>query len=179
MEIFDKRTASILSTIVLFIAVGAFIYFAARVLIVFVLAILFAYLLEPLVSRFQRWTRISGGARSIAILEVYLILCGAIGAISFVVGARVIDEIETLLRILPGWLDRLTSGQIALQIGSSHGWSRSTQEWAQRFLSAHSGTLLGWLSSAGTWAAKAAQNVIWIVLIPILAIFLLKEGRAF
>src|ERR1700746_1532848 len=104
MEIFDKRTASILSTIVLFIAAGAFIYFAARVLIVFVLAILFAYLLAPLVSRFLRLTRISVGARSIALLEVYLILCGAIGAISFVVGARVIDEIETLLRILPGWL---------------------------------------------------------------------------
>jgi len=179
MEIFDRRTASILTTIVLFIAAGAFIYFAARVLIVFVLAILFAYLLEPLVSRFQRWTRISRGSRSLAILEVYVILCGAIGGISFVVGTQVIDEVEGLIRILPGWLDRFTSGQIALEIGSGRGWSPSTQEWAQRFLSEHSGIMLSWLGSAGTWAAKAAQNAIWIVLIPILAIFLLKEGRAF
>jgi predicted PurR-regulated permease PerM len=177
VEIFDKRTSAVLSTIVLFVAAGAFIYFASRVLILFVLAIFFAYLLEPLVSRFQRWTPISRGSRSLAILEVYTILCLAVGTLTFVIGMRIVDEGKTLIRTLPGWLDRVTSGQIALQIGSKHGWSYNTQLWAQSFLSAHSGTMLGWLGVAGKWAAQAAQNAVWILLIPILAIFLLKEGR--
>lgn len=179
MKILDERTASVLITILVFIAAGAFIYFASPVLIVFVLAILFAYLLEPLVSRFQHWTRISRGSRNIAILEVYVILCVGIGTVGFVIGSKIISEGGAMVRTLPGWIDRFTSGQIALQIGSSHGWSYSTQAWAERFLTAHSGTMLGWLSSAGKWAAQLAANAIWIVLIPILAIFLLKEGRAF
>ncbi len=179
MEIFDERTASVLSTILLFVAAGAFVYFASRVLIVFVLAILFAYLLEPLVSRFQRWTSLSRGSRSLAILEVYSILLLAIAVVSVVIGARIVDEGRALVKTLPAWFDRFTSGQIALQIGSNHGWSSGTQAWVQNFLSAHSGTMLGWLSSAGAWAAQAAQNVLWIVLIPILAIFLLKDGREF
>jgi predicted PurR-regulated permease PerM len=179
MEIVDKRTASILSTILLFIAAGAFVYFAARVLIVFVLAILFAYLLEPLVSRFQHWTPISRGSRSLAIAEVYLVLCVAIASVSFVIGSRIVDEARDLAKTLPDWIDRFTSGQIAVQIGSKHGWSYSTQAWVQSFLNAHSGTMLNWLTSAGRWAAQAAQNMVWILLIPILAIFLLKDGRAF
>lgn len=179
MDIFDKRTASVLSTILLFVALGAFVYTAGRVLIVFVLAILFAYLLEPLVSRLQSWTPISRGSRGLAILEVYFMIGLALLTIAIVIGSRIFDEARTMAEALPGQFERLTSGQIALQIGIKHGWSSSTQAWLQQFLAAHSGAMLAWLGSAGAWAAKAAQNTIWIVLIPILAIFFLKDGRAF
>jgi predicted PurR-regulated permease PerM len=53
MDGFDKRTASVIVTILIFIGAGAFIYGERRILTVFLLAILFAYLLEPLVSRFE------------------------------------------------------------------------------------------------------------------------------
>src|SRR5579863_5061850 len=97
MEIFDKRTASILSTILSFVAAGAFIYFAARVLILFILAVLFAYVLEPLVSRFQHWFQVSRGSRSIAILEVYTLLIAAIGGVGFVIGTKIVSEAEGLI----------------------------------------------------------------------------------
>jgi predicted PurR-regulated permease PerM len=178
MEFLDKRTASVLTTILLFVGAGAFIYGARHVLVAFLLAILFAYLLEPLVSRFQgAW--VSRGSRALAILEVYAILCLAIAIMVLLVGPRVMDEGRKLAEALPGLFEKLSSGQIALQIGSRRGWSYTTQIRVQQFLAAHADAILGWVSSVGGRVAVFAQDAIWIVLIPILAIFFLKDGRRF
>lgn len=179
MEWIDRRTASVLVTILLFVAVAAFIYGAARILIVFLLAILFAYLLEPLVSRFEAWTSVSRGSRALAILEVYAILCGAIAFIFILVGPRIMDEARNLAEALPSLFQKVKSGQIVLQIGSRRGWSYSTQTWLQQFLASHTDLMLGWLRSVGGRAANLATNAIWVVLIPILAVFFLKDGREF
>jgi len=179
MGFFDKRTASVLSTILLFVALGAFIYGARSVLIAFLFAIFFAYLLDPLVSRLQRLKTVSRGSRSIAILEVYAILCLAIAVALLLVGPRIMNEGRRLGEALPGLLENVSSGQIAQQIGSRRGWSYNTQVRLGQFLANHSGVALGWVRAAGTHVAAVAQNVIWLVLIPILAIFLLKDGRNF
>ncbi|HEX5426100.1 MAG TPA: AI-2E family transporter, partial [Candidatus Acidoferrales bacterium] len=126
MEWFDKRTASVLITVLIFVAIGAFIYGAGRILIVFLLAILFAYLLEPLVSRFQRWSKVSRGSREIAILEVYVIICAAFAALLILMGPRIADESRKLVEALPGFLQKISSGRIVAEIGSKHGWSYNT-----------------------------------------------------
>jgi predicted PurR-regulated permease PerM len=179
MELVDKRTASVLTTILLSLAVGAFIYGARRVLIVFLLAILFAYLLEPLVSQFQRWEHISRGSRSLAILEVYVAVCAGLAVLFFLTGPRIADEAKMLIEALPGLFEKLSSGQIALQIGSKRGWSYNTQLRVQYFLDSHSGIILNWVSSIARRLAGAASNAIWIALIPILAVFFLRDGRIF
>jgi predicted PurR-regulated permease PerM len=179
MEFPDQRTVSILSTILLFAAVGAFIYGARDVLIAFLFAILFAYLLDPLVSRLQMWTRVSRGSRSIAILEVYAILCLAVAIVLLLVGPGIADEGRKLAAAMPGLFEKVSSGQIAVQIGSRRGWSYNTQLRLQQFLAAHANATLGWFTAAGSRVAAFAQNLIWIVLIPILAIFFLKDGSQF
>ena len=179
MQLIDKRTVSVLTTILLFAAVGAFIYGAGRVLIVFLLAILFAYLLEPLVSAVQRWHPVSRGSRGLAILEVYVALCAGLAVLFFLTGPRIAQEAKMLVDALPGLFEKLSSGQIAVQIGSKRGWSSTTQFRLQQFLSDHSNVILGWVGALGTRAASAASNAVWIVLIPILAVFFLKDGRTF
>jgi len=179
VEWFDKRTASVLVTVLIFIAIGAFIYGAGRILIVFLLAILFAYLLEPLVSRFTRWSRISRGSREIAIAEVYVILCGALAILLILIGPHIAEEGRRLLEALPGFFQRISSGRIVREIGSKRGWSYNTQIRLQQFLAAHSAAILAWVDSLGVWAAGFARSLIWMALIPILAIFFLKDGRAF
>lgn len=179
MDLIDKRTVSVLTTILLFIAAGAFIYGASRVLVVFLLAILFAYLLEPLVSAAQRWIRVSRGSRTLAIVEVYAVLCAALAVLFFLTGPRIAEEAKMLAEALPGLFERLSSGQIALQIGSRRGWSSATQLRLQQFLAGHSNVVLSWVGSLGPRVAAAASNAIWIVLIPILAVFFLKDGRTF
>jgi predicted PurR-regulated permease PerM len=179
MEFFDRRTASVLITILLFIGVGAFIYGASRVLIVFLLAILFAYLLEPLVSRLEAWTAVSRGSRGLAVLEVYAVLCIAIAVVFLFIGPRIVEQAGNLLEALPGLFQKVSSGQIALQIGSKRGWSYATQMRLQEFVANHSNAILGFVTSAAGRVAIFAQNTIWILLIPILAVFFLKDGRRF
>jgi len=89
------------------------------------------------------------------------------------------SEGRTLAEALPRLFEKLSSGQIALQIGSTRGWSYNTQIRLQQFLAAHADAILRWVSLAGARVAVFAQNAIWIVLIPILAIFFLKDGRNF
>jgi len=179
MEFLDKRTASVLITILLFFAAGAFLYLAGRVLIVFLFAIFFAYLLDPLVSRIEQWRPISRGSRTIAILEVYAILCLVVGIVLLLVGPAIMNQGRRLGDALPGLFEKVTSGQIAWQIGSNRGWSYNTQIRVQQFLAGHGNVVLGWITLLGSRVAVFAQNVIWIALIPILAIFFLKDGRSF
>jgi predicted PurR-regulated permease PerM len=178
MEWVDRRTASVLFTILVFVAVGAFIYGAGRILVVFLLAILFAYLLEPMVSWFAR-TPISRGSRVLAIAEVYVIVCAALVVIFIFMGPPIIDEGRRLVEALPGLFQKISSGQIAREIGSQRGWSYTTQIRLQQFLAGHRALILGWVTSLGARAASFAQSAIWVVLIPILAIFFLKDGRNF
>lgn len=179
MEWFDKRTASVLITVLIFVAIGAFIYGAGRILIVFLLAILFAYLLEPLVSRFERWNKVSRGRREIAILEVYVIICAAFALLLILMGPRIADESRKLVEALPGFLQKVSSGRIVTEIGSRRGWSYNTQIHLQQFLAEHRSAILTWVASLGARAADFATNLIWVALIPILAVFFLKDGRAF
>jgi predicted PurR-regulated permease PerM len=177
MEFLDKRTAAVVVTIVLFIATGAFLYLAGRVLIVFLFAIFFAYLLDPLVSRLEHWRPLSRGSRSIAILEVYAILCLVVGIVLFLVGPAIMSQGRKLGDALPGLFEKVASGQIAWQIGSSRGWNYTTQIRLQQFLAGHRDVVLSWAATLGSRVAVFAQNIIWIVLIPILSIFFLKDGR--
>lgn len=179
MDFVDQRTVSILTTILLFAGAGAFIYSARDVLMAFLFAILFAYLLDPLVSRLQFWTRVSRGSRSVAILEVYVILCLMVAIVLVLIGPGIVNEGRRLGEALPGLFEKVSSGQIALQIGSKRGWSYNTQVRLQEFLAGHTHATVGWFTAAGSRIAAFAQNAIWIVLIPILAIFFLKDGREF
>jgi len=179
MEWFDRRTASVLVTILLFVAAGAFIYGASRVLIIFLLAILFAYLLEPLVSHVESRTVLSRGSRGLAILEVYAVFCLAITLIFLLLGPGIMDQARNLANALPGLFQKVSSGQIAVQIGSKRGWSYATQIRLQEFLASHSDVMVRWLGAEGARVAGFAQNAVWFLLIPILAVFFLKDGRHF
>ncbi len=50
----DRRTANILLTILLFAGIGVVVYSARRIILIFVFAILFTYLIDPVVKFLQR-----------------------------------------------------------------------------------------------------------------------------
>jgi predicted PurR-regulated permease PerM len=55
LKFFDRKTAEVLLTALLFCVVLLFLYSAWRAIIAFLFAIFFAYLLEAPVARLQRW----------------------------------------------------------------------------------------------------------------------------
>ncbi len=175
MSLIDTRTARILFTALLFFLVLGFLYVARQTLIAFLFAIFFAYLVSPAVSRLEKWTR----SRGMAIAIIYGLLVALIATFFFFVGPRIGRQTQRLSESLPQVVRDISSGQIALQIGGEHGWSTETKSWLQRFLVSHKRELSALAQSAGIRVAEVAKQVWLLVLVPILAAFFLKDGRAF
>jgi len=105
-------------------------------------------------------------------------LLGLLVLWGYLVGPRLAAEARSLAAALPGLLEKVRTGQIAHQIGSSRGWSFKTQARLASFLSSHQQTIVRWASEIGKKIASGASHVVWFVLIPILAVFFLRDGRA-
>src|SRR5947199_2049635 len=158
MIFFDRRTVSVLSTIVLFCLIAGLIYAAGRILVVFLFAIVFAYLLEPLVSLVQRRSKLSRGSRSLAILQVYVILLLIITGVLLGIGPRVADEGRKLATALPSLLDRMSANDIITRIAGKHGWSYETQTRLQQFFAAHRGVIDAWARDFASRATMLLAN---------------------
>ena len=176
MSLFDKQTFRILFTVLATASVLAFVWFARKPLLAFLFAMLFAYLLDPLISLLQRWTRSS---RWLAITVVYLALLAALLTVGLALGPRVMEEGRHLSESAPELYNNVASGTIALQVGKRRGWSAQTQLRVQQFIVAHREDVLNTISAQSTKATEFAANALWLVLIPILAIFFLKDKSEF
>jgi predicted PurR-regulated permease PerM len=164
-------------------AVGlGFIYAARQTLILFLFAIFFAYLINPAVCRLE--TLVRGRGRAIALIYVLLLIGLAI--FGFLVGPRIARQASRLGTALPGLMDKATSGQIsgqigqiAVELGHQHGWSGPTQRAIENFLTTHRADLTELAQRVGVRAAESAKEMWVLFLIPILAIFFLRDGSSF
>src|ERR1700730_496599 len=113
MSLIDARTSRVLFTVLLFVLGLGFLYIARRTLIAFLFAIFFAYLMDPAVSRIQKWTR----SRSWAIGAIYPLFFIRLGTLFFFVGPRPSREARRLGESWPALIDRVISGGLAQVIG--------------------------------------------------------------
>ena len=175
MTILDSRTSRVLITALLFAVGFGFIYAARRTLILFLFAIFFAYLINPAVVRLEKLVR--GRGRAIAV--IYLLLLMGLGVFGFLVGPRIARQAARLGDALPGLMDKASTGQIAVEIGHQHGWSDATQNGIQNFLKNHREDLYRLAQRIGVRAAESAKEIWVLFLVPILAIFFLRDGSSF
>jgi len=175
MPLIDGRATRILFTVSLFAVGLGFLYVARRTLIAFLFAVFFAYLVDPAVSRVERWTK----GRGIAIAVIYLLIVLFLGTFFFFVGPKIGHEAQKLTESLPGLLAQLSSGQLAEQIGKQHGLSITTRHQLGDFLASHRDDLLHVAQRIGIRIAELAQQSWLLILVPILAGFFLKDGQSF
>ncbi|MGA2424352.1 MAG: AI-2E family transporter [Terriglobales bacterium] len=182
MTILDSRTSRVLLTALLFALGLGFLYAARRTLILFLFAIFFAYLINPAVARLERLVR----SRAWAITLIYFLLLVGVGVFGLLVGPRIARQSARLGASLPGLMDQASTGQlsgqigqIAERIGNEHGWSDVTQKRIQAFLVSRRDDLSALAQRIGVRAAEAAQELWVLFLIPILAIFFLRDGGNF
>jgi len=176
LKLLDKKTAQALFTTLVFVLVLMFAYAAWRVLIAFLFAIFFAYLVEAPVGRLQRLLR---GSRTAAITVVYLIFIAGLVLVMARAAPPVIQEAQTLLQKSPQLAEQISGGQITRQVATQHGWSEETQARIQSFLMNHRGEIVSFIQNLVFRAARTLQGMWWLFLVPILAIFFLKDGRKF
>ena len=88
----DSRTVRVLFTLMLFALVLGFLYVARRTLIAFLFAVFFAYLVDPAVSRVEKWMK--GRGRAIAL--IYLLLVALLITFFFFVGPQIGRQAQRL-----------------------------------------------------------------------------------
>ena len=175
MLLTDSRTARVLVTVLLFALGLGFLYVARDTLIAFLFAIFFAYLMSPLVNRLEKLLR--GRGRAIAV--IYTLLLVLVVLFFVVVGPKVTREGARLGKSIPDLLTRLSSGQIAEQIGEEHGWNDKTTQLAQSFLASHGEEITQLAQRIGLRVADVAKQAWLFFVVPLLSIFFLKDGRTF
>ena len=74
IDLLDRRAVRVLTTALVFVAVLAFLYAVRETLILFLFALLFAYLFEPVVGRIQPWVR---NSRALSILSSFTSCCSS------------------------------------------------------------------------------------------------------
>ena len=175
MTIIDSRTSRVIFTVLLFALGLGFLYAARQSLILFLFAIFFAYLMNPGVERLQKLVRTRG--RAIAL--IYLLLLTGLVLLVFFVGPRVTRQAARLGEAWPDLTKKVTSGQIAIDIGQQRGWSGTTQSRLQDLLKNHSQELVILAQRIGVRVAETAKNVWVLFLVPILAAFFLRDVGIF
>ncbi|MFY9559245.1 MAG: AI-2E family transporter [Terriglobales bacterium] len=175
MTIIDSRTSRVLFTALLFALGLGFLYAARQSLILFLFAIFFAYLINPAVVRLEKLVR--GRGRAIAL--IYLILLLGLALAVFFVGPRITRQAARLGEAWPGLMEKVRSGQIAVDIGQQRGWSGATQNRIQEVLKNHSQELLVLAQRIGVRVAETAKEIWVLFLVPILAVFFLRDAGNF
>src|SRR5215831_18922017 len=118
----DRRTANILLTILLFAVVLAIAYAARGVIVIFAFAILFAYLIDPVVKFLQRHSLFFKSLRGAAVVEVYVSIVILLALLGYSFTPGVVRNTTKLMDETPALLDHLSSGEIAGDLRGKYGW---------------------------------------------------------
>lgn len=175
MLLVDSRTARALITVLLFALALGFLYVARATLIAFLFAIFFAYLMSPLVNSLEKVLR----GRAPAIAVIYALLLALIVVFFVLVGPSVTREGARLGQSIPDMLARLKSGQFTEELRQQHGWNRITTDFVQSFLTNHTDDITRLAQRIGLRVADVAKQAWLFVVVPLLSIFFLKDGRNF
>jgi predicted PurR-regulated permease PerM len=172
----ERRTVDVLLTILLVAGVCAGIYCARRIILIFVLAVLFAYLINPVVRFLQRRSLLCRNLRAPAVIEVYLAFVILIAVVGYRFAPGLIQNTMKAVDEVPALLDGLSTGDIATQLRGKYGWSEKQEFRLRAFLARHKEDIQGLVRSTDRFLSNTAQLMGSVLLIPVLAIFFLRDG---
>ena len=172
----QRRTLDILLTILFFGVVCAAVYSARRILLIFIFAIFFAYLIHPVVKFLQRHSLFFKNLRGPAVVEVYLAFVILIALAGYTFAPGTARNTVKLLDNTPALLNSLSTGDIATQLRGKYGWSEEQEFRFRAFLARHKDNIDHLVPTVDRYISNAAQLVGVLLLIPILAIFFLRDG---
>jgi predicted PurR-regulated permease PerM len=173
----DPKAARVAWTVFLLALLLATAYAVRETLAVFVIALLFAYLLAPLVGFVGRVTP-RQVSPPIALAIVYLVLVGAIITLFLTLGSRLADEANNLAMQLPALVRNPTWMQrIPLPAWLEPARANLIQR-VQDQLSSGGQQILPYIKGLGGQLVSGARYALYLILTPILAFFFLKDGAA-
>jgi predicted PurR-regulated permease PerM len=181
------QTRAVVRVLIILLAVAALLwvlYKLTTVILLVVLSVFFAYLVAPLVDLVQRPFRIGGRERmmprGLAIAIVYVVLFVGIGFAIYFLAPQLAaqfpefkQQATAYYKTISGYTDRLN------QYFKQH-------RMPEGFVDAINKTALGLLAQGGGIVTAAVERTVglivylpWLVLIPILSFFFLKDADTF
>ena len=174
MEFPDRRTSSALLTILSFALGLTIIYVARAIIVVFAFSILFAYLINPVVRFLQRHSLFFKNLRGPHVVEAYLAFLFVMALVGHTVAPELQKHPDRFLEKIPALAERVSSGEIASDLGTNLGWSDVQSVRIKAFLQEHRSEIQTSVGQAERFASTAVGG---ILVIPILAIFFLSDGE--
>lgn len=169
---FDRRVARYVWTVALVVSLLAAFYLVRKTLFIFIIAILFAYLLSPLVNLLDR--AIPTRTRAPALALAYVLVIAILVVSGIQIGARVAEQASALSAAFPQWISKIETPAPA----GAPGWKAAILAKIQEQVREHSSEYLSMLPKAGLRVLVAASDLIYVIVVPILSFFFLKDGRA-
>lgn len=155
-------------------------YALTGILLVIVLAIFFAYLIAPLVELVRRPFNARGRERVMprwmAIGVVYVVIFGSFGVAGWVLYPSLNEQMTQLAQQTPGYINAVRTNEAAQRVNKVYQrLPPKTRELIDQKVSDS-------LAAAGEGVYNAASLLLyvpWLVLVPILAFFFLKDADGF
>lgn len=177
MLAFDTRAAKIAWSVSL-VGLALFaLYSVRRSLLIFVLAVFFSYLLYPAVRRLEGWMprRVS---RTVSTAVVYVLLLLMLAGLLGWIGPPIAEQASRLAEQLPALIrDPTVIDRVPLPAWLMPYRTRIA-EFVREQLQSGTAYALPLARQVGQYAIGIASNLLFVVLIPILAFLFIKEGAA-
>jgi predicted PurR-regulated permease PerM len=170
----DPRAARYTWTAALVLLLLGLVYLIREALIVFVIALLFAYLLYPLMDLIDR--HLTAKTRTPALAMTFLLVIGIISAFGVSIGSVVADQAATLAAQGPGILEKIRQNP-APAPDSVNSLKSQMVGLIQSQLRQHYGDIAVVVPRIGLRVLSASRNLIYLIIIPILSFLILRDGR--
>lgn len=171
----DARAARYTWTAALVLLAMCIVYLIRDTLLVFVIALLFAYLLYPFMDLMDR--HLPGKTRTPALAITFVLVIGIIAAFGVVVGSVVANQAASLAAQAPGLIEKLRTSPAP---GSSELTSIRSEVlgWIEAQIREHYKDVAVFAPRVALSVLSASRNLFYLVLIPILSFLLLRDGRS-
>ena len=170
----DWKAARITWTAAMVLLLFAVVYLIRGTLLIFVISLLLAYLVYPLMDQIDR--RLSSRTRTPALALTFLIAIGSVVLFGAFIGSIVAEQASNLTKIAPAFLERMreapTPGPQSLA-----SLKDQTVAAIEDQLRRHYNDLASLVPHVTMRVLAASGNLIYIVIVPILSFFILKDGR--
>jgi predicted PurR-regulated permease PerM len=171
----DQRAARYTWTAALVLLLLYVAYLIRDTLFLFVVALMFAYLLYPLVHLLDRF--IPSRTRGLALAVVYIALIGVIVLLGVELGSQAAEQAAALSQRAPEILEKMRhqppTGALPSHVQTLQQTMITTVE---GYIYKHYGEFVSVIPKVSLEILKASTDLIYLVIVPILSFFLLKDG---
>src|SRR5574340_43 len=171
----DKRAARYTWTAVAVLLLLYVVYLLRTTLFVFVLSLLFAYLLAPLVNFLDRL--LPSRTRTPALALSYVIFVGGLVVLGMQIGSHAVEQANTFAKDFPAMLEKWKQPSEGVS-PTVNSFKAQIVNGIQEQVRGNTARLLSALPQAGLRVLSVASDAVYVVIIPILAFFFLKDANA-